>query len=425
MRGAIRRGVGKFVRFLGGTTDVAPSNPVSTAVTEITPCIPRPARDGGPRLNILLPSINAAHYFGGIHTAVVLYRSLCRHFPLSRIILVDAAPDVDALARFPDHALVRCTEDSASPRQIVPFSDRYNQTLPVSAGDAWLSTAWWTAYASQRMAEWQLGQYGQSGRVACLIQDFEPGFYPWSSRWALAFSTYRPAEDVAVFNTGFLAEYFLTQGLDYNEKLVFEPTLNDALRPAQIRASEQLHPRQKRIVIYGRPTTPRNAFELICESLRCWGWKDPRSSEWSVVAPGELAKDLDLGPVTVRALGKLDLDSYGELLATSAIGISLMISPHPSYPPLEMSAFGMSVLTNDFANKTVAGFSGNVRSIEEFSPESIAAALSRECGEWESRGMAATDVMDASHSFLQASSVHAMADRLAPIIARTDRSVAG
>ena len=49
--------------------------------------------------------------------------------------------------------------------------------------------------------------------------------------------------------------------------------------------------------------------------------------------------------------GKLSLQAYGALLNQCAIGISLMLSPHPSYPPLEMAHSGILTITNSFAEK--------------------------------------------------------------------------
>lgn len=415
MSASIAGWAGRIARALG-LTDPSPGRAVQTSVAEITPCTGRRSNGGSPRLNLVLPSINAQHYFGGIHTAVQLYRELCRYFPRSRIILLDSAPDEAAARRFDDHALVRCDQDPVAPRQIVAFNDRYERTLPVQSGDIWLATAWWTAYAAQRLATLQRSEFGSEGRVACLVQDFEPGFYAWSSQSALAASTYRPSKDIAVFNTRLLADYFRMQGLDFKQQLVFEPTINDALREKLAIARDKIEPRRRRIVVYGRPSTSRNAFELICESLRCWGWSDPRSKDWEVVAPGELLEDINLGPVTMRALGKLDLDRYAELLSTSAVGVSLMVSPHPSYPPLEMAAFGMGVLTNNFANKDLTAFSPNIRCLGDLSPEAIATSLSRECESWETRRMIPGAVMECGHPFLADTDLAALAKKLAAII---------
>ena len=50
----------------------------------------------------------------------------------------------------------------------------------------------------------------------------------------------------------------------------------------------------------------------------------------------------------------LALDAYAELMRHSDIVLSLMFSPHPSYPPLEAAACGSIAVTSHFASKTKA-----------------------------------------------------------------------
>src|SRR6478735_3176941 len=313
---------------------------IATSVPEITPFGLRAQQDSSPRLNLVLPSINPEHYFGGADTAVKLYRALLDRFPRSRIILLDSHPRSEALARFPDHVAVDSDQESDAPRQIVGFSDRYGRTLPASAADRWMATAWWTAFAAQSATAWQQA-LGETPRpVLYFIQDFEPGFYPWSSQSAVASSTYRPDFDFGVFNTGLLRDYFAGQGITYARQVVIEPTLNASLRPVELAGAQ----RERVILVYARPSVPRNALPLICEGLRAWGWSDARCKHWEVLGIGELDRDLDLGPFVLRGLGKLSLADYRSRLQRSALGVSLMLSPHPSYPPLEMAAFGMSTI---------------------------------------------------------------------------------
>jgi hypothetical protein len=379
-----------------GPASVSPA----TSVAEITPCTARHDPWQGKRLNLVLPSINRRHYFGGIHTAVLIYRELCRFFPASRIILVDSEPDAEALSRFADHLLVPAGATSDALRQIVPFSDRYGKTLPVAGDDIWVATAWWTAYAAQRLSAWQGANGGVDRPMVYLIQDFEPGFYAWSSQYALSLSTYRCGQDIAIFNTGLLHEFFARHGMRYANASVFEPVLHDGLRNALANARTDTAARERRIVVYARPGTPRNAFELICEGLRLWGWTDQRSAQWQVVAPGEIESDLDLGPFKLNALGKLDIDAYATLLSTSSIGLSLMVSPHPSYPPLEMAAFGMSVLTNRYDNKRLDETVANIQSLDSMTPEAICAGLRALVDACEARGMAAAPVAGVDHPLL-------------------------
>ncbi|EMI51455.1 hypothetical protein C7E13_02450 [Stenotrophomonas maltophilia] len=404
--------LGNLLRRFAARLDAsAPGVPTpSTNVAEITPCTPRRDPWEGKRLNLVLPSINKQHYFGGIHTAVLIYRELCRHFPASRIVLVDSSPDEEALSRFSDHTLVPADQTSSAMRQIVPFSDRYQKTLPVAGEDIWVATAWWTAYAAQRMLQWQGSNGGVDRPMVYLIQDFEPGFYPWSSHYALALSTYRCDRDIGIFNTGLLADFFEQHDLRYAQRSVFEPVLHDGLRPALQQVRNAPAARDRRIVVYARPGTPRNAFELICEGLRLWGWKDARAAQWEVAAPGELQSDLDLGPFSLKALGKLNIDAYAELLSTSALGLSLMVSPHPSYPPLEMAAFGMGVVTNRYDNKRLDETTENIVSLESMTPEAICAALMAQVDACERRQMMPGSIACLEHPLLRAGSFDRIAE---------------
>ncbi|MFZ3383392.1 MAG: hypothetical protein WA144_05655, partial [Candidatus Methanoperedens sp.] len=82
-------------------------------------------------------------------------------------------------------------------------------------------------------------------------------------------------------------------------------------------------------------------------------------------------------------------------------GLSIMISPHPSYPPLEMASFGLEVVTNRFANKNLSEGSSSIISIQNLTPESIASALTDACNRvWERNGAPAesTGSLDMSGS---------------------------
>ena len=76
------------------------------------------------------------------------------------------------------------------------------------------------------------------------------------------------------------------------------------------------------------------------------------AATWQILSLGE---DYDANwakPVqNLSVLGKLTLEQYAYWLNRSTIGISLMLSPHPSYPPLEMAEAGLMVITNDYADR--------------------------------------------------------------------------
>ena len=74
---------------------------------------------------------------------------------------------------------------------------------------------------------------------------------------------------------------------------------------------------------------------------------------WHFAAIGQELPELPLSPTQVlRPEPWMPYEAYGRYLAESDVLLSLMLSPHTSYPPLEMAATGGHVLTNTFGAKT-------------------------------------------------------------------------
>jgi O-antigen biosynthesis protein len=142
--------------------------------------------------------------------------------------------------------------------------------------------------------------------------------------------------------------------------------------------------------------TPRNSFELIVEALHIWATEFSNSSDWNIISVGEDHPDIELGNnILLTSMSKLTMDKYAQVLAESYIGISFMISPHPSYPPLEMAHYGIRVLTNKYRNKDLSLLHENIFSIEDTFPEHIASYLTNLCMDFEnsSSGWAAKSFM--------------------------------
>jgi len=52
-----------------------------------------------------------------------------------------------------------------------------------------------------------------------------------------------------------------------------------------------------------------------------------------------------------------------------------MLSPHPSYPPLEMAHSGILTITNSFAEKNLSSWHDNIYSLSRLAPEELAKAI--------------------------------------------------
>jgi hypothetical protein len=59
-----------------------------------------------------------------------------------------------------------------------------------------------------------------------------------------------------------------------------------------------------------------------------------------------------------------------------------MLSPHPSYPPLEMAEAGMRVVANAFENKDLSRLHENISSFRRFEVGDVAGLVKRVADEW-------------------------------------------
>jgi WsaF, C-terminal domain/WsaF, N-terminal domain len=326
------------------------------------------------RLNLIVPTVEGAGTFGGIRTALDLFEAIAADADQRRIISIGRAGPGGGSA-IPDYHRVEPGDDTPAARQYVALTKPFDR-LAVRSADVFVSTFWTTAELTARIRRWQAQSYGSAPALAgYVIQDFEPGFYPYSAAWMLARSTYADrAGTVAIFNTSLLRDHIHGEGFGFDHEFVFEPRLLPELRAARARPEIA---RKRRILVYGRPGTPRNAFPAIVDGLRAWRATDPEAGGWEVLSVGREHPEIALGDGTsLRSIGKLELHAYADLLRESAIGVSLMVSPHPSYPPLEMAHLGMLVLTNRFGAKDLSTWHPNIKAVGDISAESLAAAMS-------------------------------------------------
>ena len=359
-----------------GTLPAAPGLP-ENSIPELTPLNCRVSNFDAPRLNLLVPALALRHVFGGIATALDLFRQLASDDANLRIILTDSLSFEPAdNPAYEGWSVASLDKADAAGRQIIAAGDRYGLTLPVGRGDRFVATAWWTAALALKIQEWQASEFAfePAPRFLYLIQDYEPGFYPWSSRYALADATYRGSDRViALFNTRLLRRFFEDEGYRFALAYEFEPRLSDQLRLLRDRAMTLA--RERRVLVYGRPSVPRNAFQIIVEGLRRFVAAHPEN-DWIFVSAGEAHPPIELGGGRMlNSVGKLTIEQYAQELGRCSIGISLMVSPHPSYPPLEMAAFGMHVLTNRYKSKDLSVLAPNIYSLDVVSPPALAARL--------------------------------------------------
>jgi hypothetical protein len=350
----------------GMDSPLIPGGPIRVEVTD--------TRE--PRLVILIPTLELGRLTGGPNTALNLGAEVAaRGTPVRFVATHGGAGADEALTRH----VAALTGDSSAGLPVAFESVAASRVLGLGRDDTVVATWWPTAY----IAADAIRATGAS-EFLYLVQDFEPAFYPWSTNYALALHTYAMPMR-AMCNTSLLRDHLVDGRIGRfadapaeSISITFEPAVDRQLFRPRDRPSGP-----RRLLFYARPGKPRNAFELGLAALRRAVEAGAFGGDWEFVAIGEQVPELPLGSDRVlRPMPWRSLADYGELLGSSDVLLSLMLSPHPSYPPLEMAAAGGNVVTNTFGVKTEAAMARLSPRIVAVAPDvdRLAAALQAASG---------------------------------------------
>jgi glycosyltransferase involved in cell wall biosynthesis len=197
--------------------------------------------------------------------------------------------------------------------------------------DVAMATGWTSAYYVLKFKKTKGKFY--------LVQDYEPLFYPAGSMYALAEATYRFGF-YGIINTPGLCEVYRSRSSAPAKHFV--PAVDkEIFYPAAVRPRDGIF----RLFFYGRPSVPRNGFEIGISAVKRlkkkWGDKVEVSVAGSPINPGFLRH-----AGGVRNLGLLPFKQTGDLYRKCDAGLVLMLSKHPSYIPFELMGCGVAVVSN-------------------------------------------------------------------------------
>lgn len=306
---------------------------------------------GPAHLNVLNPALTPDGMTGGPNTIINLALRVARQGVPVRLVTTVATSTMDA-GWFRRHA-AQLLGDPNPPEVPIVSAAEAGQPLVIGPRDVFLATHWTTAQQLKpvlpRMA---------TPQFFYMLQEFEPAFYAWSSNYALALETYG-LDFWPIFNESLLAENMLGQPIGRladpalrARATIFEPAIEERLfHPPSADA-----PRRKRLLFYARPTNTRNMFGLALMALRRAA-ADPAFEGWEFQSIGGRGS---VPPLALAAGHRLqpapwmDYEGYARSLREADVLLCPMLSPHTSYPVLEMAASGGLAVTNTFANKTRA-----------------------------------------------------------------------
>ena len=307
--------------------------------------------EGVSRVTMITDTIKEGAVYGGVGTAMIMSALIAENQQRRlRIVTRIQTPQPSNL----DHVLstygVMLTRDPEF--VFAPFYDRRHE-MDIFDDELFVTTSWWTTAAAMASVAHE--------SVLYLLQEDERMFYPYDDERLRCAQVLESTSIRYVVNTRLLYDHLVGSGMEHLQKtgMWFEPAF-----PASV-----FHPRpravtgKRRFLFYARPNNVRNLFyfgvDVIEQAVR-------RSvldlEDWDIVLVGKDIPAITFGDGYVPEKHEnLAWQRYAELIGSVDLGLCLMYTPHPSYPPLDLAASGAVVVTNRCGNKRdLSGLSRNI-----------------------------------------------------------------
>ena len=311
-------------------------------------------RSGEKRISLITDSINQGSLFGGVGTALILATLLAARRG-ARLRVVTRTERANPNNLHAVLALYGVTLDKevefafASIRSPQPAIDVFEDEL-------FVTTSWWTTEATLASIA--------PPRIMYVLQEDERMFYPGGDDH-LRCSQLLTRDGLAVaVNTQGLLDHLISSGLPQlaTTALAFEPAF-----PSNVYYRRPKPGGRRRLMFYARPNHVRNLFYFgldVLDNAVARGIVD--TEKWEILLVGANIPVVQFcDGTTPRRVEGLSWAQYAELAGTIDVGLCLMYTPHPSYPPLDLAASGAVVVTNRFANKhSLTNYCANILSAD-------------------------------------------------------------
>jgi SAM-dependent methyltransferase len=308
----------------------------------------------GPRVTIVTDSINSGSLYGGVATAIILGTLLARRLDAGLRLVTRTEPpiaeNIGMILRtygVPWTGNVDCLH---SP----PGSG--GRDVPMSREDLFLTTSWWTTHAARRAVP--------PARIVYMLGEDERMFYPTGDEHLLCAESLTDPEIFYVVNSEILFSHLQSEGMAPGG-IAFEPAFPSVAYYSEAQTEER---GRRRFFFYARPNNFRNLYwrgiAAIASALE-EGVLDPEN--WDFYFLGKDAPELVLPRgVRPRIINDVPQEEYARIVRSVDVGLSLIYSPHPSYPPFDLAASGAVVVTNQFgaAKKDLSRYSPNILCVE-------------------------------------------------------------
>ncbi len=307
--------------------------------------------DLGRRVTIVTDSINQGSLFGGVATAMILASLLSNRWNAAlRIVTRQEKAHQRNFRRIIESNGI---EWKRNVEFVYANLNDPSAEIDVGEKDLFISTSWWTTWAvKQTIAEDQ---------IIYLLQEDERMFYPLGDDHLRCTEVLSSDKIRFVLNSRLLYDHLVSSGLSNIGKNGhwFEPSFPKVL----FYPDDHRDGNKKNFLFYARPNNLRNLYYRGLEAIsRAVERGILDLDEWELFFVGK-----DLTNVSFcrgcqpRLLQNLDWSDYAAVLRRMDVGLSLMYTPHPSYPPLDLAACGAVVVTNRYGLKqSLESYSRNI-----------------------------------------------------------------
>ncbi len=274
-------------------------------------------------INWLLPPFEMP-FFGGVNTTLRIADKLARDHGVVNRFLINGHPSNE----FFESAIAAAFPGLAG-SEVGNYYGTDEGIAAIPPADVAIATFWLTAV--------DVAKSPGTPRKFYLVQDYEPSFYPASTLFAMTEQTYK----LGLYGICNTRSMFDIYSAGYGGTATwFEPAVDRSIYHAEGRR-QRGDDEPVTIFAYARDHF-RNCWELVFAALS--EIKRRHGDHVRIIAAG--AKYLPPSADFID-LGLLDYRATGRLYRETDIGVTMQISRHPSYLPLELMASGVAMVSPD------------------------------------------------------------------------------
>lgn len=305
------------------------------------------------RINFVTDSIEKHSLLGGVATALIVATEFANKYNVP-LRIITRTTDINPSNYF---SIMELSNVKVA-KEVSFYSDFDRDIngdkvfkLDVTPSDIFMATSWWSAEAIKKTT--------LRKRFYYIIQEVETFFYSHGDEHYRCSQIMEDENIDYIINSHYLYDYFK----EHNKNIVKNGIYFEPAFPKTIYSVNNMVRKDKyKLFFYARPNNPRNMFTYglqILESCIQKGIID--TNEWDIYCAGQDVPELTFSNgYKVKNLGLMEWKEYGKFLGDIDLALSLMYTPHPSYPPFDVASAGGVVVSNKCINKENISFCNNI-----------------------------------------------------------------